>query len=215
MYNVTPTTASFISTYAQNTSASTHNFTTTTISPSLVVVSVHSETGGGTNVPAIGVTIGGISATQAVASTSVGASAGVSHTSIWYAVIASSTTAISVNHASSTLRCGIGVYTITDYISSAPTFTGSDTSATFVITRTVNTTSISSGSAIIAAHTSGDRYAHTWSGVTERYDGQIAGGLSGFTGASLDTSSTQSHTIITTTDATPAQGTSLVVAIWK
>lgn len=208
----TPATSTFIDTYLLNTSTTTYNFTTASISPSLVVVAVHNESNSGT-IPATGVTIGGVSATEAVTSTSVGAST-EAHVSIWYAVIDSSTTSISVSHGSSPLRCGIGVYTIQDYNSTTPVFTGSDTDSTYVTTRTVNTTSISPGSVIIAGHTSADQYAHTWSGVTERYDVSI-GSFTGATGASLDTSLNKTHTITTTVGATPTQGTALAVAVWE
>jgi len=210
-----PTASAFVNTYSNNSSLTTYNFTTASIGPSLAVIAVHSETTVGTSVPASSVTIGGVTATQAVSATSTGSSSGVAHVSLWYAELSSSTTSVTVNYPSGPFRCGIGVYTIQGYISTTPTFTGSDTDVNFVTTRTVNTTSISSGSAIIAAHTSGNVYAHTWSGVTERYDEQIGGGLTGATGASLVTTSTQTHTIVSTTGTAPSQGTALGVAVWR
>jgi hypothetical protein len=213
---LTSATSSFIDAYGINGSSTTYNFTTASISPSLVVIAVHSETLAASSVPASGVTIGGVTATQAVSVTSTGSSGGVAHVSLWYAKLSSSTTSVTVDYSSAaSLRCGIGVYTIQNYKSITPVFTGSDTDSNFVTTRTINTTSINQGSVIIAAHTSGNIYAHTWSGVTEKYDEQIAGGLTGMTGASLDTDLTQSHTIVSTTDTTPSQGTALGVAVWR
>lgn len=214
---LTSATSSFIDAYGINGSSSRYNFTTASIIPSLVVIAVHSETlAVTTSVPASRVEIGGVTATQAVSVTSTGSSGGEAHVSLWYAKLGSSTNSVTVDYPSATpLRCGIGVYTVQNYKSTTPVFTGSDTDSNFVTTRTVNTTSINQGSVIIAAHTSGNVYAHTWSGVTEIYDELIAASASGMTGASLDTDLTQPHTIVSTTDTTPSQGTALGVAVWR
>ena len=207
--------STFVGSYGIASGITSYNFTTATISAGLVVVVAHNETNGTTAIPATSVTIGGVSATKAVESDS-DLSGSATHTSIWYAVISSSTTSVTVAYGSSPLRSGIGVYTITGHSSTTPTFTGSDADGgTATASLSVTTPEFNSGYVMIGGHTSGDQYAHTWSGVTERYDNQVGGGASGQTGGSLDTSSIQTHTITSTTDGTPTQGTSLAVAVWR
>ena len=208
-------TSSFIGSYGINASQTTYNFTTDTIGASLVVVAVHCEVGNTTAVSGTSVTIGGVSATLAIAADTNFSSSSAVSTEFWYAVIGSSTTSVSVLFNTAPFRAGIGVYTIQGYNSTTPVFTGSQGTTTAEQVQTINTTSIDEGSVILAAGTSGNIYAHTWSGVTENYDSQVAGGLTGVTGASLDTSSTQTHTITLTRDTAPSQGTNLAVAIWR
>ena len=202
-------TSTFINTYSIASALSTYNFTTATIPAGLVAITISSEDPVDTAISSV--TIGGVSATQAAEFSQT--QNGGTVAAIWYAVIGSSTTSVSVSFGVAQLRCGIGVYTIENYLSATPVYTnavgGSST------TLSITTSSISRGSAIIAVRTSGDVYSHTWSGVTEDYDNQIAGGLTGQTGASLDTSSTQTHTIESVGDTTPTQGTTMAVAVWS
>jgi hypothetical protein len=204
------TTSTFINSYGIAASQTTYNFTTTSIPAGLAVVTVSSESNGDTTVSSV--TIGGVSATQAAAFYQNGPVG--TGSSIWYAVIESSTTSVVVSYPNAPVRCGIGVYTIENYTLATPVY--NNVSPVNTTTSSITTSSISSGSAIIAVRTSGDVYSHTWSGVTEDYDNQIGGtGLTGQTGASLDTSTTQTHTIESVGDTTASQGTTMAVAVWS
>ena len=202
-------TSTFINTYAIGSAISTYNFTTATIPAGLVAITISSEDPSNTAISSV--TIGGVSATRAAefSQNFNGGTVGA----IWYAVIGSSTTSVSVSFVVAQLRCGIGVYTIENYLSATPVYTNAVGGTS--ITTSITTPSISSGSSIIAVRTTGDLNAHTWSGVTENYDNRIAGGLTGQTGASLDTSTTQTHTIQSTVLSAPAQGTTMAVAVWS
>lgn len=212
---VTPIAVStYINAYNITTATTTYSFTTDTLSPGLIVVAVHSETGAGTNRSPSDVSIGGVTATSAIDASSA-ATGGSPIVSMWYREITESTTSVGVTFPASVLRCGIRVYTITGYTSTTPVFTGSSSDNLFPSSRTVNTSILDTGSALIAAASSGDVYTHTWSGVTENYDGQIGTGLTGATGGSLNTSTSQSHTVVVNYGTSPAQGTVLAVAAWK
>jgi len=206
--------STYVNSYDSTSGTTSYSFTTASLSPSLVVVAVHSETGININREPSNVTIGTIPAYQAVVASSA-AAGGSPIVSMWYLETAASTTSVVVTFPVSVLRCRISVYTITGHTSTTPVFTGTSSDSTLVASRTVNTSILDSGSAIIAAHTSGDIYSHTWSGVTERYDAQIGGGLTGATGGSLNTDTTQSHNVTVNMGSTPVQGTALVVAAWR
>jgi hypothetical protein len=209
-----PVISTYVGQYTATNTATSYNFTTGNLyGGSLAVVSVHNETNTGTATPPTSVTIGGVSATEAVGISSNN-SGGATYSGIWYAVMIGFSYSVTVEYATAPLRMGIGVHYLTDYTSSTPVFTGSDGDTVATSVRTVNTSSLLSGSAIIAAHTSGDIYAHTWSGATERYDLPISS-FTGMAGASTVTPLTQSHTITCTTDTTPTQGTALAVAAWR
>lgn len=211
-------TSTFIGSYGINASQTTYNFTIASISAGLVVVAVHSEENQATSNPSTGVTIGGVTATLAVAAggDSAGGTSAVA-SELWYAVIGSSTTSVDVTFdaGNGPLRCGIGVYTIADYTSVTPSFTGTDANSSFNQVESVTTSSVSG--AIIAIATSGDTaIPHTWTGATENYDEQIGGtGLSSQTGASLSNTTIQAYTITVTRDTTPTQGTNMAVAVWS
>ena len=190
-------TSTFINSYGIAASQTTYNFTTASLSAGLVVIVVHSEIGQATSNPSTGVTIGGVTATLAVSAAGGSVGLGAVSTDIWYAVIGSSTTSVVVNYGASPFRCGIGVYTVANYTSTTPSFTGVDASSSSEQVRTVTTDSVSG--AIIAGASSGDIYAHTWSGATENYDEQIGGtGLTGQTGASLSNTIIKAYTICIT-----------------
>lgn len=203
-------TSTFINSYGIAASQTTYNFTTASIPAGLVVVTVSNEENGDNTVSSV--TIGGVSATQAAAFYQNQTSG--TGSSIWYAVIGSSTTSVDVSFGNAPIRCGIGVYTIENYTSATPVYNNAVQGPT-ASTLSITTSSISSGSAIIAVRTSGAGYSHTWSGVTEDYDNQIGGGLTGQTGASLDTSTTQTHTIESVEDSPGGQGTTMAVAVWS
>ena len=208
-----PTTSTFINSYGITATSRIYSFTTASIPAGLVAITVSSEIPADTTVTSV--TIGGVSATQAAAfyQNQVDA-AEATNSSIWYAIIGSSTTSVSVNFARNQFRCGIGVYTIENYTSATPVYNNA-VQGPIVTTLSITTPSISSGSAIIAVRTSGNIYSHTWSVVTEDYDNRIAGGLSGQTGASLNTSTTQTHTIESVGDTAASQGTTMAVAVWS
>jgi hypothetical protein len=206
--------STYVNSYDSTTQTTSYSFTTATLSPSLVVVVVHSEIGINLNREPSNVTIGSIPAYQAVV-TSSAAAGGSPIVSMWYLETTASTTSVVVTFPVSVLRCRISVYTITGHTSTTPVFTGVSSDATMPTSRTVNTNILDSGSAIIAAETSGDIYSHTWSGVTERYDAQIGGGLTGATGGNLNTTTTQTHSITVNMGSTPVQGTALAVAAWR
>jgi hypothetical protein len=209
----------YIGQAGENNGTSFYSFNLSTIPPGLVVIVVHNEdsaSDGGTEPLSVVVGVGGTSAQLAVAATSTGAPVGIAHVSIWYAVIPGSTTVVSVEYSGNPpLRCGIGVYSIQDYSSSTPVFTDSVTDTALVNTRAINTPVINPG-AIIAGHTSGDIYSHSWGGtLVENYDERVGGnGLTGMTGASYTTPTSNSYTI-STTYASPSQGTALVAAAWN
>ena len=203
-------TSTFINTYSIIASQTTYNFTTATIPAGLVVVTVSTEVAIGST-PVSSVTIGGVSATQAAAFYQNQSYA--TGSSIWYAIIGSSTTSVNVSFGNAPLRIGIGVYTIENYISATPVYTNA-VQGPNETTLSITTPSISSGSVIIAVRTSGDIYSHTWSGVTEDYDVALAG-FTGQTGASLDTSTIQAHTIESVGDTAATQGTTMAVAVWS
>jgi len=203
-------TSTFINSYGIAASQTIYNFTTASIPPGLVAITISSELSGVNTVSSV--TIGGVSAVQAAAFYQNQSSA--TGSSIWYAIIGSSTTSVVVNYGTSPLRCGIGVYTIENYTSATPVYNNA-VQGPNATTLSITTSSIGSGSAIIAVRTSGDIYTHTWSGVTEDYDNQIGGGLTGQTGASLNTSTTQTHTIQSVGDTAGSQGTTMAVAVWS
>jgi len=205
--------STFIGTKGTNSSTTSYSqsFLGNTIPPGLIVVVVHNEGGGG--VTPTSVSIGGQAAAMAVESNSALAS---EHVSIWYGVTTASSLSVSVVYSSAPVRSGVGVYKIENYTSSTPYLTGTDDDGgTATASLSVETERrLNRGYVIIAGATSGDEYAHTWSGVTEDYDEQVAGGLTGQTGASIQTTSAQKYTINSTTDGTPNQGTCLAIAAW-
>lgn len=200
-----------------NASQTTYQHFVSGVPGGLVVVVVHNEGGGGVTPTSVeGGVLFSEDLTMAVESDSslVG---GLVHVSIWYGIMGGSSSAIRVKYASAPTRSGIGVYYINNYSSSTPYLTGTDDdSGTATASLSVETADrLNRGYAIVAGATSGDQYAHTWSGVTEDYDEQVAGGLTGQTGASIQTTSAGKYTINSTTDGTPSQGTCLAIAAWR
>jgi hypothetical protein len=203
----------YIGSYGINGASTTYNFTIGSTGPGLAIISVHNEVNADTAISPTSVTIGGVSATQAIAANS-DRSGSPTSTSIWYAVLTSSTTSVTVVHGSSPLRCLVGINLIQNYTSATPIFTGSSADGGVPTSRTINTDVIRKGAAIIAAYTAGDVYSTTWSGVIENYDGQIASSLTGASGGSSVVEQTETVTVTATSDSTPAQSTSLSVAVW-
>ena len=210
------TSISYIGNYLDPASLSSYTFSGLSIGPGLAVLSIHNETGN-PNPPAsiIGVSINGVSAAPAV---NVGSDPpGATNSSIWYAELSTTATTVSVNYdpSASPVRMSLGIHVITGYSNAYPTFTGADYGNDFPTQREVTTASLPSGSSIVAAHTSGNVYSHSWSGVTERYDDSFTGIGSGVTGASIVTGSSGQTLVGVTLGATPTQSSTLVVAAWS
>jgi hypothetical protein len=212
-------TVNYISHLQQNTSSTSYSFSVSFgvgFSSRIAVVVVHNEIGGAagtTPAAATQVTIGGVSATKASEANTEGVSA--THTSIWYAVVSSGTQTVSVQYSLAPIRMSLGSYLVQNYFSATPVFTeASDTPAT-PSSRTIQVPALGSGSVVISGNTSGDIYSHTWSGLTENYDSRIVTGLTGATGASIKTSSGDAFSVTATPEGTPAQPTSMVLAVWS
>ena len=178
----------------------------------LAVVVIHNETASGAN-PPTQVTIDGIAAVKAAEANSVDTAS--SHASIWYSEVSSGVKTVSVQYSTAPLRTSVGSYSIENYTSTTPIFIGFSEYPIRLSSRTIQTEILGSGNSIIAAQTSGDQYVHTWSGLTENYDEQLAG-ITGGTSASTVTASTGAVRVtVAPGGEQPSQPTAMVLAVWS
>ena len=181
-----------------------------TASADRVVVVAISGNNGSTGVPSA-VTIAGNSATLA-GSTYVG---GESDSSIWYATVATGTTAdIDITYSSGKQSVSIGVYAITGCNPDPLDTSGSTTADTPSTTITAH-----SGSTLIAcaSHAVGSGSTTTWTGPTEDYDEDDAptSDNCGFTSASADYSALQDEITVTASCDGTAATSSMACAVWE
>jgi hypothetical protein len=175
----------------------------------LIVVASHTE---GAGVPLVSMTIGGVSATIDVQVSS--ATGTRTNTAICSAVITSGSTAtIVVNYTGVVARCGIAVYRVQNYTSVTPVTTASNSANSGTgLSATLN--SLSVNDAVIAAYTTGDNNAITWTNITERYDQSVGGEQSRESGGNATVGSSGNYTV-TTSNTNSTQGITLVAAAWR
>jgi len=181
-----------------------------TASADRVVVVAISGNNGSTGVPSA-VTIAGNSATLA-GSTYVG---GESDSSIWYATVATGTTAdIDITYSAGKQSVSIGVYAITGCNPDPLDTSGSTTADTPSTTITAHP-----GSTLIAcaSHAVASGTTTTWTGPTEDYDEDDAPTTDncGFTSASSDYSALQDEITVTASADGTAATSSMACAVWE
>jgi len=154
------------------------------------------------------VTIGGNSATLA-GSTYLNVE---NDSSIWYAAVASGTTAdIDITYSAAKQTVGVAVYAITG-ASGGPSATSGDTTDDAPST-TINV--LAKGCLIAcASHAVGGGTLTTWTGPSEDYDDNSGGGNSGFTAAHENYSAAQTGLTVTATADGAAVNSSMACAAW-
>lgn len=215
------TTTTFIDFYDINNSFNNYSRQITFLD-GLAVISIESETDDtlspNDNHPT-SVSIGGVTATLAVAADVDTFNRNSVSTSIWYAEVSAGANDVNIAFTTTPYRIRIGAYSIQDYTSTTPVFTGisGEADGDFPTSRSITTNNLNAGSALIAGFSSGDVYSHAWSGgVTENYDGRVGNnGLTGTTGASMKTSEYGPVTITVTPDNTPNSANSMALAVWQ
>ena len=212
-----PPAISFIGAYSDERSVSSYTISTDPFGTGLIAVSINSESGVtlAGEIPS-SVSIGGVPATIAVAAASEGAStARRASSSIWYARLSGTGNFVEISYSGSLpSRVAIGVYEVPAE-NDTPIFTGTSVDETRPTSRSVTTSSLPAESNVIAAHTSGDVYTHTWSSpLTKSYDLGIGGPLSGTTGAYASNASGE-VVVEVTEGTTPTSDTALAAAVWR
>lgn len=127
------------------------------------------DTSTGTTISSV--TIGGNSASQIISNNWDDAGANSSIVALYYAAVASGTTAdVVVNLSTTMLRCGIGVYTVKNVASMTPFDTGSANS-TFGTTVNLNCDTPSGNSIILAVfQAAASDVTMAWTGPTENFE---------------------------------------------
>lgn len=159
------------------------------------------------------VTVGGISATQAVTAESSGSGV-YARTSIWIATVPSGTTAnIVVTYSASVNRSAISVWAAYGLQSSTATSTGSSSSSSDPMTAslTINTGGIGVGMA--HNYYGGGHTSYTWTNLTEDNDNVSGSGTVGTSGAHA--TGAFSGTITADPLGTSTYSASMVVAAFR
>lgn len=199
---------SYRANYSSTTNASSYTFTSSDIGTdtnrSLVVVAVHTGSGGTVDT----VTIGGVSATR------ISGTGGGLNVALWAASGVSGTTAtIVVTTPSTADRCLIGVYALYNLIST----TVVDFDSTFALSGSTSlnrTIDVKAGGVIIAmASSNATGRTFTWTGVTEAYDTSLEAAHS-YSGGSA-TTSVNSATTVSFTIAGGSSGLTYTLATWR
>jgi len=207
---VSNATFSYIGSFANIANTSSYSFNNIGIgSPGLIVLSVQAEPFGTTNPQLTGVSINGVSANLAIAST-----IGNLRQSLWYLEVSGATGIdVTVNFSNSSInRANLGVWRINNYSSPTPYFKDSATGAD--ATRSLTTSTLIKNSVVIAGATEGAIASTSWSGVSENYDTTTSENNTTFSGASTQIGSAQSITISATFSNT-GQNNALTVAAWS
>lgn len=204
-------------TYATDASSlTTYTFAGINVGSSVgnVVVSIHAEYTGGVDSSISSVTIGGSSATIAVQTGTPTASQPTLAGLAYYP--ASGTISVSVTFSSAPLRCGIGVFKVTKYFSSAPTATGSTAQDSPTSPMSVTLSSSVSNAVVISAFTHGDASSVTWSGgVTERYDAVMGSGITTTLLSGASNNNLSGAVSPAAAFATGSQSACMVAAAWR
>lgn len=197
---------------------SSFTFNSTNISgPGLIVISVSAE-GSTAAYTVTGVTVNGASATVVSNPTPV---LGGNYTSagLFQYVVASGTTANIVATFSTTInRTRLGIWRITDYVSTTPIATSTTNIPGGGTSINTTLTSMQKGAAIVGVCTTGDVTPHTWTNLTENFDGAIASSVVG-TGTNASGASGNAvngnNITITTSAASTGQALILTAAAWR
>lgn len=138
------------------------------------------------------ITIGGITATLAVA--------GSSNVAIYYAAVPTGTTAdIVIDFNTTSGAVGLGIYSLLLYGSIAPTDTEADAGSAAAVDIVLNV--IAGGYAVVVTIGDLDASTHAWANATERYDSDT--GAERSTGASHPCTVTEARTITDTETGGP------------
>lgn len=145
------------------------------------------------------VTVGGVSATSVTSASILNYRSGIA----WAIVPTGTTGDIVVTWGGVEAQCGIAVYSVKNYNSSTPYSSGTATG----ISPTANVNTKSNG-VVIAVSQADSGSSHSFSYVTENYDGGAANGFGA--GSVISAATTTSQAV---TDTGP--NTALVVASWR
>jgi hypothetical protein len=200
-------TLSFLGAYSTNATQSSYTWSGVSFGAAAanrVIVVAFGTRDGGSSLTFPSCTIGGISATLAVATNNT-TGGNMSMAGIFYATVPTGTTGdIVLTFNETTLRARIGTYRATGVSSvniDAQTTTG--TTTTFTVTG-------ASGCALVATALSASNTSYTWSGANEDYDGAV--GTSTSSGGS-STSGTAGANVITATAVATGSTAGAAVAL--
>jgi hypothetical protein len=206
-----PATVSFTDNMVDDSTLTTYTFTTRAIGTAaanrVVVVSVSTERNTGTRTTVSSMTIGGISATLAVALSSVD-----EEMELWEAVVPTGTTAtIVVTLAAASVFCACGIWAV--YGSGTTAYNTASHTGTLSLSASLN---VPAGGVAIGASAVNTGATWTWGGITENFDATHRSGNRNYSGASLAFAVAQTGLSITATASGGTTSTArLVVASWS
>ena len=209
-----PASISYITESTNTANQTNYTFSSVATGVGLVVVNIASANASfGNNLSSV--TIGGVNATITQSFKAAGAGGNGYYNAIAYAVTTASTNNIVVNWSSGMANCAIGVWTITNYQSTTPTYSSGYTSTSSAMTLT--TSSLLAGSVGVVGHTfADDNFTSTFSGATKNYERNCEGGLGPNAGGNFTSAGGGASTITITSNNSPiTYNRSMIVVTWR
>ena len=209
-----PASISYITQSSNTANQTNYTFSSVATGVGLVVVNIASANASfGNNLSSV--TIGGVNATITQSFKAAGAGGNGYYNAIAYAVTTASTNNIVVNWSSGMANCAIGVWTITNYQSTTPTYSSGYTSTSSAMTLT--TSSLLAGSVGVVGHTfADDNFTSTFSGATKNYERNCEGGLGPNAGGNFTSAGGGASTITITSNNSPiTYNRSMIVVTWR